>query len=129
MKNFLVILECLVVMVLIFIAYGVYNPTTTVKLGDAGMPNYLGSTVTNTSSTCGITTSTVVLAAGMRQYAIFSLSTTTVAYLCLAPTCVVQTGFYFNQYVPYVINNINLYTGVVSCISTTATSTVEIIYK
>ena len=131
MKNFILIFNILIIVLLGAIAIGTFQakPTTSI-FGDAGSPNYLGSTVTNTSSTCSGSTSTVILSAGkISRYALLTAIGSTSTYFCLSSSCPTGNGSVLSASSSYAINSLNMYVGAVSCIGAGSTSSVGIIYK
>jgi hypothetical protein len=85
-------------------------------------PTY--ATATLATSSVGIYTSATVLAPKARGYAFIQNNSSNNVYLCLAATCAANTGILLTASSSYAITPNGQYTGAVSAIAITATSTI-----
>ncbi len=124
MKTFYLILGVIAVLLLGVVAFR----SQSTLLGDSGVPNNFHS-ATNASSTCVSATSTVILSSGgARQFAYITNSDSTSTTVCMNSVCYSKAGANLLQGDVLKIDLSNLYTGAVSCITPSGTSTVGIIY-
>jgi hypothetical protein len=86
--------------------------------------NGTARTMTHTAPTAGITTGTALATNANRKYALIVNDSANAVYIKLGATAVLNTGIRLNANGgSYEINETNLYTGVIDCISSVATQT------
>lgn len=121
MKKILITIGIIVVLLLVGVTF---------KGGKTGAPINVLTSATNTSVSVSAATSTTVLTGDSgRTYAVFSNDSANVIYLFLGPTATANKGVRIAVNGQYELANNNQYTGIVTAIASSSTSTLTVSYK
>lgn len=122
------IIECLLLTIIAVALIFLLNakPTSKGNLGSFGTGTTFSTTTITTLATSGSSQVALTASSG-RQYAFFQNDDATNAiYICLAPTCVADTGIKLAAGASYSIDLNHGYTGIISAIAAASTPTLMI---